>query len=151
MNLTVQGYPARMGAYVPKTVQAQQYLIQWRTAGVDAPDAWLRAIIAEAFKRMAARRMPDAPAADMICTVADDWVEIVGEGMELELDGTRVVAGFKRIFRECSRWPQPADLFKRMPDRIITRPRADAEVSAVDEAAKQRGSDAIDKILEMLK
>jgi hypothetical protein len=148
-QLTVQGFPARSGAYIPKTVQAQQYLIVWRNAGSDAPDAWLRAIICEAFKRMVARRMPDTPAADMIAAVADDWMDIVGEGMNEEQDLQRIIAGFKLIFRECSRWPQPAELLKRLPWRIAKQ-AATIHVDAVDEGAHERSAAELNKILESL-
>ncbi|MFZ4857940.1 MAG: hypothetical protein ACOYL3_16240 [Desulfuromonadaceae bacterium] len=151
-ELTVQGFPvATRGAYIPKTIQAQQYLIEWRNSSADSSDAWLRRIICEAFKRMAARRMQDAPAADMIVAVAEDWLDIVGEGMTEELDYERIVAGFKLIFRECRRWPQPAELLKRLPRRPSAplRDRA-VEVEAVDEEAHERAAEALNKILESL-
>lgn len=148
--LTVQGFPARMGAYIPKTVQAQQHLIQWRNANELAPDAWLRVILCEAFKRMIARRMQDTPPADVIADVADDWADIIGEGMTEELDRDRVIAGFKLIFRECRRWPQPAELLKRLPRRIAKPQPNTVHVDAVDEAAHARGSEALDQILEGL-
>lgn len=149
-QLTVQGFPARMGAYVPKTIQAQQYLIEWRNADRDAPDAWLRHIICEAFKRMTARRMQDAPAADVIASVAADWVDIVSEGMSEELDRERIIAGFKLIFRECKRWPQPAELLKRLPRRIVKPQAGTVNVDAVDEGAQARSAEALDAILESL-
>ena len=147
-QLTVLGFPARTGAYVPKTIQAQQHLIEWRNAGSDSPDFWLRGIICEAFKRMIARRMQDAPAADVIDSVAADWIDIVGEGMTEEQDRERIIAGFKLIFRECRRWPQPAELLKRLPRR--TTPRGGVNVEAVDEGMQSRSADAIDAILESL-
>lgn len=148
--LTVQGFPARMGAYIPKTIQAQQYLIEWRNAGKDSPDAWLRQIICEAFKRMVARRLQDAPAADVIDSVAADWIDIVGEGMTEEQDRERIIAGFKLIFRECCRWPQPADLLKRLPRRIVKPQGGTVQVEAVDEDMQARSAEAIDSILESL-
>jgi hypothetical protein len=148
--LTVQGYPARTSAYIPKTVQAQQHLIQWKNAGAQAPDAWLRAIISEAFKRMTARRMQDTPAADVIVAVAEDWIDIVGEGMTCEQDCERVIAGFKLIFRECRRWPQPAELLKRLPRRMVKPQAGTVNIEAVDEAAHERSAEALDKILESL-
>lgn len=153
-QLTVQGFPIRTGpggAYVPKTIQAQQHLISWRNTGKDTPDVWLRHIICEAFQRMISRRMQDAPAADLIEAVAEDWLDIVGEGMTEELDRDRIIAGFKLIFRECRRWPQPSELLKRLPRRI-TKPQAGTvEAQAVDEEAHARGSAALSEILEGLK
>lgn len=149
-QLTVQGYPARTGAYIPKTIQAQQYLIAWRDSNADGTDIWLRRIICEAFKRMIARRMQDAPAADMIHAVAEDWLDIVGEGMSEELDQERVIAGFKLIFRECRRWPQPAELLKRLPRRIVKPQSGTVNVEAVDEGAHERSAEALDAILESL-
>jgi hypothetical protein len=155
-QLTVQGYPVRTGpggAYIPKTIQAQQYLIQWRKANADAPDAWLRRIISEAFQRMISRRMQDAPAADVIQAVAEDWIDIVGEGMTEELDAERIIAGFRLLFRECRRWPQPSELLKRLSRRPSTplRGHASVEVEAVDEEAHARGSAALADILEGFK
>lgn len=149
-QLTVQGFPARTGAYIPKTIQAQQHLIAWRNSNADVTDAWLRAILCEAFKRMIARRLQDTPASDMIVDVANDWADIIGEGMEFELDAVRVVAGFKRIFRECGRWPQPVDLFKRMPNRIIRPQAGTVNTEAVDEGAHERSAAALDAILKSL-
>ncbi|MDD2862768.1 MAG: hypothetical protein PHI71_17120 [Acidiphilium sp.] len=149
-QLTVLGFPARTGAYIPKTVQAQQYLIEWRNAGSDSPDFWLRGIICEAFKRMITRRMQDAPAADVIDSVAADWIDIVGEGMTEEQDRERIIAGFKLIFRECKRWPQPAELLKRLPRRIVKPQAGTVNVEAADEGSQARSAEAIDAILESL-
>lgn len=149
-QLTVQGFPARMTAYIPKTVQAQQHLIEWRNANAQAPDSWLRGIICEAFKRMVARRMQDTPPAELIVDAADDWTDIIGEGMAEELDRERVITGFKLIFRECARWPQPKDLLKRLPRRIAKPLSGTVQVDAIDEAAHDRSADALDKILESL-
>lgn len=134
---------------VPKTVQAQQLLIEWRNAGSDSPDFWLRGIICEAFKRMIARRVQDAPAAEMIDSVAADWIDIVGKGMTEEQDSLRIIAGFELIFRECSRWPQPKDLMKRLARRVVTQ-AGTVNVEAVDEEMQARSADAIDAILESL-
>jgi len=150
-QLTVQGFPARMTAYVPKTVQAQQHLIEWRNANREAQGAWLRVIICEAFRRMIARRMQDAPAADVIADVASDWIDIVGEGMAEEIDRERIIAGFKLLFRDCRRWPQPADLLKRLPRRIVKPQSVTVNVEAVDEEQRERSGEAIDAILESLR
>lgn len=142
--------PAGNASNLPKTIQAQQHLIGWLNANAGAPDAWLRAIICEAFKRMIARRMENAPAAEAICDAATDWVDIVGEGMTEEQDRERIVAGFKLLFRECCRWPQPADLLKRLPRRV-TKPQAGTvHAEAVDEGQQARSAEAIDSILESL-
>lgn len=149
-QITVQGFPTRAGAYIPKTIQAQQYLIEWRNNNADGSDVWLRRIICEAFKRMIARRMQDAPAADAIHLVAEDWLDIVGEGMTEELDQQRIVDGFKLIFRECRRWPQPAELLKRLARRNVKPQSGTVNVTAVDEAAQARSAEALDAILESL-
>lgn len=133
---TVLGFPVRTGpggAYVPKTVQAVSSLIAWRNAGQGTPDYWLRCIIAVAFERMVTRRMQDAPAADLITVAAEDWLDIVGEKMEQDIDQERIVVAFRRIFRECSRWPQPADLIKRLPARIMPRQKHTMEAPISDE------------------
>jgi len=142
--------PPGNASNIPKTVQARQHLIEWRNANSDSPDAWLRRIICEAFSRMIARRMQDAPAADVIDSVAADWIDIVGEGMTEEQDLERIIAGFKLVFRECSRWPQPKDLLKRLPRRIV-KPAADTvNAEAVDEEMQARSAEALNAILEGL-
>lgn len=142
--------PHGSASNIPKTVQAQQHLIEWRNVNNAAPDAWLRGIICEAFKRMIARRMQDAPAADVIASVAADWIDIVGEGMTEALDRERIIAGFKLIFRECRRWPQPAELLKRLPRRIVKPQSGTVNVDAVDEGQHERSAEAIDAILDSL-
>lgn len=159
-QLTVQGFPIRTGpggAYLPKTIQGMQTMIIWRNRHADAPDYWLRVLICHAFERMFPRRMQDAPAADAIEIVAEDWVDIVGEGMNEEQDRERIIAGFKLIFRECKRWPQPAELLKRLPRRQVkvkveedfsqSQPQSQSDL----EAAHARGSAALNEILEGLK
>jgi hypothetical protein len=127
-----------------------QILIAWRNEQTEAPDYWLRVLICAAFQRMIPRRMQDAPAADLIHLVAEDWVDIVGEGMTEELDRERIITGFKMIFRECKRWPQPAELLKRLPRRIVKPQAGTVNVEAVDEAAHERSAEALDAILESL-
>ena len=152
--LTVQGFPSRAlpgGAYAPnKTLQGLQTLTIWRNENAKAPDYWLRAVISVAFQRMSPRRMQDAPAADVIHLVAEDWVDIVGEGMTEAQDLERIIAGFKLIFRECKRWPQPSELLKRLPRRIVKPQAGSVNVDAVDEGAQARSAEALDKILESL-
>ncbi|HIJ95800.1 MAG TPA: hypothetical protein HPP94_08715 [Desulfuromonadales bacterium] len=153
VQLTVQGYPARSGPgglHIPKTVQGIQKMIVWRNEHESAPDYWLRLLIYAAFQRMFPRRMQDAPAADLIEVVAEDWVEIIGEGMTEELDRERIIAGFKLLFRECRRWPQPAELLKRLPRRIVKPQAGTVNVEAVDEAAHARSAEALNAILESL-
>jgi hypothetical protein len=151
--LTVQGFPARTGpggVYIPKTAQGLSNMSEWRNDNADAPNYWLRAVICQAFQRMIPLRMQDAPAADLIQVVAENWVEIVGEGMTEELARERVIAGFKLVFRECRRWPQPADLLKRLPNRIVRPQSGVVNVEAVDEDMQARSAEAIDSILESL-
>lgn len=149
-ELTVLGYPVRSGpggVYLPKTVQGLQTLIAWRNRHADAPDYWLRSLICHAFNRMLPRRMQDAPAADLIEIVAEDWIEIIGEGMTEELDRDRIITGFKLIFRECRRWPQPAELLKRLPLRIKPSGATSTTVATSDEdhaAAVERFQEFMD-------
>lgn len=151
--LTVQGFPARTGpggVYIPKTAQGLSNMIAWRNEHAEAPDYWLRLLICKAFQHMIPLRMQDAPAADMIHFVAETWIQIIGEGMTEELDRERIIAGFKLIFRECRRWPQPAELLKRLPRRVVKSQSGTVNVQAVDEAAHERSAEAIDAILESL-
>lgn len=147
-QLTVQGYPIRTPG--GKTVQGLQSLIAWRNAHAEAPDYWLRLLICTAFSHMFARRMQDTPAADLIDTVAEGWVFDIGDGMTEELDRERIVAGFKLVFRECSRWPQPKDLLKRLARRIVKPQAGTVNVDAEDCGAHERSAEALDAILESL-
>lgn len=155
ITTTALGYPVRRGpggGHIPKTVQGLQTLIAWRNRNAESSDYWLRVLICHAFNRMLPRRMQDTPAADLIEIVAEDWVEIIGEGMTEERDRDRIITGFKLIFRECSRWPQPAELLKRLP--IRTNPQAatstTATVSDEDHAAAaarfQEFMDGLEKV-----
>ena len=148
IQTTVQGYPLRTPG--GKTVQGLQTLIAWRNEQTEAPDYWLRFLICAAFQRMFPRRMQGAPSADLIHLVAEDWVDIIGEGMTEEQDRERIIAGFKLIFRECKRWPQPAELLKRLPRRIVRPQAGTVNVEAVDEGAHERSAAELDKILESL-
>lgn len=135
---------------VPKTIQAVQRLIIWRKNHAEAPDYWLRAVICQAFERMVVRRMPDAPVADLIEVVAEDWIDIIGEGMNQDQDLERVVIGLRRIFRECGRWPQPVDLLKRLPRRQPARADAAAPAQPTAEDHARQAAE-LQKILDSLK
>jgi hypothetical protein len=151
-QLTVQGFPVRTtGANVPKSVQALQTLIVWRNRHDDSPDYWLRAVICRAFERMIPRRMQDTPAADLIEFVAEDWIDIIGEGMEQDLDLDRVIAGFRLIFRECNRWPQPADLLKRLPRRSKPTPDSRTMETPISDEEHARQKAELQKIIDSLK
>lgn len=152
IQTTVQGYPVRTTgvSYVSKTVLGIQSLVAWRNRSAGLPDYWLRELICQAFQRMISRRMQDAPAAELIDTVAEDWAEIVGEHLEEELDKERIIIAFKSIFRECRRWPQPAELLKRLPTRV-RKPASTVMEAPISDEAHARGSATFDEILGALK
>lgn len=149
ITTTVQGYAVKSSGHISKTVQALQALIQWRNRYIDSPDYWLREIVCTAFQRMKSR-MPDAPGADVITCVAEDWVDILGDLLnDEELDRERALTGFKILYRECSRFPQPNELLKRLPTRI-RKPIKTAVEAPLSDEAYERGKAAFQDILSML-
>ena len=151
LQLTVQGYQVNTrGPNASKSVQALETLATWKHRDNDSPDHWLRAVICAAFGRMVPRRMQDTPAADLIEIVAEDWIAIVGEGMNQEQDLERVVAGFKLVFRECSRWPQPADLLKRLPRRSAPKQDPHTMDAPVSDEEHARHAAELQKIIDSL-
>lgn len=149
---TVQGYliNTRGPWQVTKSQIGIALLTGWRDAHQDSPDYWLRIIICEAFRRMITRRLSDAPPAELMAEAASDWCDIIGEHLD-ETDSERVVIAFKAIFRECRRWPQPADLIKRLPTRI--KKPAGSTVMEAPQTDEQhaRGTAAFDEIMGMFR
>lgn len=116
-ELTVQGYPARRVFGVNKTMEGVQHLCSWRNSSEGLPDYWLRVIICDVFRKLLIANTFGRPAAEFIACSAELMVEVVGEGMTEKLDGERVKQGFKLLFRTSSKWPQPADVLKILPNR----------------------------------
>lgn len=151
IQLTVTGHPVRMqgASYIPRSVQALQAIIQWRNEHSDTPDAWLRQDICKAFQHFLALRLGNTPAVEMLPIVAEEWVDVIGDGMTEETDRERIRKGFNIMRRELKWWPQPADLLKVLPRRETppTGHHVRAERSEEDHAAQ---SAKLQEILEAL-
>lgn len=153
IQTTVQGYliNTRGPWQVTKSQMAIHNLVAWRDSFAGQPDYWLRELICHAFQRMIARRMQDAPASDLITAAAEDWVDIIGEHLEEDLDKDRIIIAFKTIFRECRKWPQPAELLKRMPTRIRKSAPSTVVEAPISDEAHARGTAVFNDILSTFK
>lgn len=152
IQYTVTGHPVRMqgAAYLPRSIQALQALSQWREEGKDLPDYWLREDICKAFKHFLALRLGSTPAVEMLPIVAEEWVDVVGEGMTEDNDRERIRTAFNLLRRQLKWWPQPADLLKALPRRTAPATNvhpAQAQPSDEDHAAASaRFQDILDSL-----
>lgn len=153
IQLTVTGHPVRMqgASYLPRSIQALQAMGQWKHDHAEAENAWLRADIGKAFQHFLALRLGNTPAVEMLPFVAEEWVEVIGEGMTEELDRERIRKGFNLMRRSLKWWPQPADLLKVLPRRH-TRRDASQCVSTERQTDEQyaKGSETLKGILDLL-
>lgn len=148
-ELTVQGFVAHRGGYISKTFQAHAQMIQWQKGAADAPDLWLRALVARYLELFYLRRLEGHPAAETLPIVAESWIEDVGYNLTEEVDADRVQRGFALLSRSIRKWPQPCELVKAMPARQVAP--AAAPASANDPAADpELASAELDNILNML-
>jgi hypothetical protein len=153
-ELTVQGYPIRRGlggVPINRTTEAGQYLYAWRNQHAEAPDYWLRVIVAEVFVKLLMANTQGRPAAEYVAGAAELMVDVVGEGMTEALDSERVKQGFKLLFRTFNKWPTPADVLKVLPSRRVTSPQTSrtgqTSLKAFDSIA---GGEALQDILDLL-
>ena len=160
IQYTVTGHPVRMqgAAYIPRSIQALQALSQWRNEGAameqgghtGPPLQWLREDICKAFKHFLALRLGSTPAVEMLPIVAEEWVDVVGEGMTEDNDRERIRTAFNLLRRQLKWWPQPAELLKALPRRTAPATNAHpAQAQPSDEdhaAASARFQDILDSL-----
>jgi len=153
IQLTVTGHPVRMtgASYVPRSIQALQALTAWKNDHSDAPDAWLRKDICAAFQHFLGLRLGNTPAVEMLPFVAEEWLDVIGEGMTEEVDRERIRQGFNSLRRQLKWWPQPSELLKILPRRQTAPPRRDIVTEEQSDEAHARGSQALNDILERIK
>ena len=134
--------------YLPRRVQAIQALAQWKMAGQDMPDLWLRLEIGGAFQQLVALAFPGTPAVEMLPVAAELWISTLGE-MNLieEIDRPRIRKGFSVLYTKLRQWPQVADLLEALPPRPQrVKLEAPPQSEADREAGKKRMQDILDSL-----
>jgi len=151
VGTSVLGFPVYRSGAVSKTVVAHASMIQWQkdAAASARSDLWLRALVARWLELFYIKRMQDHPAAEVLPIVAESWIQDIGYNLTEEVDADRVERGFMKLSRSIRKWPQPCELLKAMPDRIVS-PAAAAKSADVPAADPDVAAEAIDKILESL-
>ena len=88
-----------------------------------AGENWAKREIASGFALLAALNLPNRPAAQDLPVVADIWYRKLIETKEIvspEYDPIRIQTGFK-VLQQSETWPQPAELLRNLPPRLIPR------------------------------
>ena len=149
IQTTVLGFPVHRNGYVSKANQANIELIKWERDAADAPDKWLRTIVARYIKLFYLKRLNGHPAAETLPIVAESWVEDIGYNLTEEIDSERVISGFRLLSRSINKWPQPADLLKALPGRIVIN-ESTAAIAPISDEIQARSAAELDNILNML-
>ena len=116
-ELTVMGFPISRTGYIPKSIQAGIAIKQALAGSADAPDYWLRVIVARYLEKFYRDRKNGHPAAEDLPFAIDSWVEDIGYNLTEDGDAERVIRGFMLLSRSIVKWPQPVELLKCMPGR----------------------------------
>lgn len=140
----------RFDVHVPRSVQALQAVGHWKKESTDQPDHWLRVEIAKGFSDLLCLRLGNTPAVEMLPFVAEQWVNVIGEGMNEQQDRDRVKAAFKQLYRTLKWWPQPAELLKALPVRKPLKPSQTARAATDAEGTVSDGVERIQNIMDML-
>ena len=88
-----------------------------------AGNDWAKQEIAAGFALLAALNLPNRPAAQDLPVVAEIWYRKLKETNEIvspEYDTIRIQTGFK-VLQQSETWPQPAELLRNLPPRLIPR------------------------------
>ena len=88
-----------------------------------AGEDWAKQEIAAGFALLAALNLPNRPAAQDLPVVAEIWYRKLMEKKEIvspEYDPIRIQTGFK-VLQQSETWPQPAELLRNLPPRLIPR------------------------------
>ena len=112
-----------------KRAQAIHLLGQW------AGDNWLRQEIGRGLASLIGVGRQGAPAVDTVIVTAGLWENfLIGKKVTiLEVDQSRIQAGFKELLSSFDKWPEPRDLFARLPRRK-ERKKLNAPLSEDDRA-----------------
>lgn len=123
MEHSIQRFENRFNApstamHVPRRVQAIRALAEWKSAGHDQPDWWLRLEIGGAFQQLVALALSGAPAVEMLPATAEMWLLLLGDmDLDEEIDRPRIAKGFRLLYTHLKQWPQLADLIVNLPPR----------------------------------
>ncbi|WP_296186323.1 hypothetical protein [uncultured Neisseria sp.] len=112
-----------------------------------AGEDWAKREIASGFALLAALNLPNRPAAQDMPVVAEIWYRKLMEKKEIvspEYDPIRIQTGFK-VLQAAETWPQPAELLRNLPPRLI--PRAMLEKPVPD---KGKGRQKMAELKEVL-
>ncbi|MFZ2949007.1 MAG: hypothetical protein WA003_05940 [Desulfuromonadaceae bacterium] len=154
VGTSVLGFPVYRSGTVSKTVVAHANMIQWQKGAADSPDQWLRALVARYLELFYVKRLEGHPAAESLPIVAESWVEDIGYNLTEEVDADRVQRGFMLLSRSIRKWPQPCELVKAMPGRVMPRstptPPTPPDLPLSGEEPGDVAAEAIDAILESL-
>ena len=125
-------------------------MVQWQRGSAEAPDQWLRAIVARYLELFYVKRLEGHPAAESLPIVAESWVEDIGYNLTEEVDAERVTRGFMLLSRSIRKWPQPCELLKAMPGRQRKSSTTSAPVAIETAANHDLASSELDNIMNML-
>lgn len=125
MNHPIQRFENRFNSptqghqmHVPRRVLAIRALAEWKQAGHDQPDWWLRLEIGGAFQQLVVLSLPGAPAVEMLPATAEMWMLLMADmDLDEEIDRPRIAKGFKQLYTQLRQWPQLADLIANLPPR----------------------------------
>lgn len=125
MNHPIQRFENRFNApaqglqmHVPRRVQAIRALAEWKQAGDDQPDFWLRQEIGKAFQQLVVLALPGAPAVEMLPATAEMWLLLMADmNLDEEIDRPRIAKGFMLMYTHLKFWPQLEALIANLPPR----------------------------------
>ena len=80
---------------------------------------WFRREIADGLSALYALMLDGHPAADILSRTADVWETALwkGRAWDADLDPPRLREAFRRLAASAQRWPHPAQLIDRLPQR----------------------------------
>lgn len=116
--------------------------------GTWAGDNWLRQEITIGLATLLGVGREGAPAADMIIITAGLWEKhLVEKNVTIEeVDKHRIKQAFKDLENNYEKWPEPKDLYARLP----RRPERDRVSHDLSDDDREKGKEALRKIQEGL-
>ncbi|WP_321532288.1 hypothetical protein [uncultured Desulfuromonas sp.] len=103
-----------------KTSSKRAHAIHALTKWMEETDFnWLRLCIGSGFATLIGLCREGAPAADTITITAGLWeAYLIDKKVTIaEVDSHRIEEAFKRLLNETDKWPEPKDLYARLPRR----------------------------------
>ncbi len=86
---------------------------------MSVPEQWFSAVIAEGLQRLAAMRLPSAPADEGLELACAVWIDTLWHRRRWheDSDPDRLRQAFTALAGSARRWPTPADLIDHLPAR----------------------------------